>query len=96
MFLARIHGAVVTAAKHATIQGCRLLLAQRMETGGQCSGEPIVVADWLGAGAGSRVLVSTDGDIARAKLGNTTPVRMVVVGIVDHVHMPSASGGRGK
>jgi hypothetical protein len=28
-------------------------------------------------------MVSTDGDIARAKLGNTTPARMVVVGIVD-------------
>jgi microcompartment protein CcmK/EutM len=93
MFIARIHGAVVTAAKHATMQSCRFLLAQRMEADGQSSGEPIVVADWLGAGAGARVIVSTDGDLAREKLGNTTPVRMVVVGIIDHLHVPSASGG---
>jgi microcompartment protein CcmK/EutM len=42
-----------------------------------------VVVDWLGAGSGSIVLVSTDGDIARTRLGNTTPARMVVVGILD-------------
>jgi len=47
--------------------------------------EPIVVVDWLGAGSGATVLVSTDGDIARNRLGNTTPARMVVVGIVDQV-----------
>jgi len=96
MFMARIDGAVVTAAKHATIEGCRLLLAQRMEVGGECSGEPIVVADWIGARAGSRVIVTTDGDLARQKLGNTTPVRMSVVGIVDQVYVPPISEGSGK
>jgi microcompartment protein CcmK/EutM len=55
--------------------------------------EPIVVVDWLGAGRGSTVLVSTDGDIARTKLGNTTPARMVVVGIVD---LPQTPGNAGK
>jgi microcompartment protein CcmK/EutM len=44
-----------------------------------------VVIDWLGAGYGSTVLVSTDGDIARQRYGNTTPARMVVAGIVDQV-----------
>ena len=35
-------------------------------------------------------MVSTDGDIARARLGNTTPARMVVVGIVDAVQTSAA------
>jgi ethanolamine utilization protein EutN len=83
MFLARIEGTVVSAVKHQTLEGCRFLLAQRMEADGSAGVEPIVVVDWLGAGNGSMVMVSTDGDIARAKLGNTTPARMVVVGIVD-------------
>ncbi len=43
--------------------------------------------DRLGARRGSRVIVSTDGDIARSWLGSTTPARLVVVGIVDQVHM---------
>jgi hypothetical protein len=34
------------------------------------------------------VLVSMDGDIARLKLGNTTPARLVVAGIVDSVAAP--------
>jgi microcompartment protein CcmK/EutM len=46
-----------------------------------------VVIDWLGAASGSTVMVSTDGDIARARLGNTTPARMVVAGIVDSVQV---------
>jgi ethanolamine utilization protein EutN len=85
MFLARIGGTVVATAKHSTLSGCRFLLAQRLEADGNAASEPIVVVDWLGAGSGSTVLVSNDGDIARARLGNTTPARMVVAGIVDHV-----------
>ncbi len=83
MFLARISGTVVAAIKHPTLEGCRFLLAQRMEADGSLAEEPIVIIDWLGAASGSTVLVSTDGDIARARLSNTTPARMVVVGIVD-------------
>jgi microcompartment protein CcmK/EutM len=45
------------------------------------------MVDRLGARRGSRVIVSTDGDIARRWLGNNTPARLVVVGIVDQVHM---------
>jgi ethanolamine utilization protein EutN len=83
MFLARIGGTVVAAAKHSTLEGCRFLLAQRIEADRSAWLEPIVVVDWLGAGSGSIVLVSTDGDIARTRLSNTTPARMVVVGILD-------------
>jgi microcompartment protein CcmK/EutM len=46
-----------------------------------------VVVDWLGAARGATVMVSTDGDIARERLGNTTPARMVVAGIVDAVQI---------
>jgi ethanolamine utilization protein EutN len=85
MFLARIRGTVVAAVKHSTLEGCRLLLAQRLEADQSLGAEPIVVVDWLGAGCGSTVLISTDGDIARTRLGNTTPARLVVVGILDSV-----------
>jgi ethanolamine utilization protein EutN len=93
MFLARIDGTVVAAAKHETLAGCRFLIAQRLEADGSTGPEPLVVVDWLGAGKGCTVLVSTDGDIARARLGNMTPARMVVVGIVDRVHLATERGG---
>jgi len=85
MFLALIQGTVVATVKHPTLRGCRFLLAQRMEADGSLGTEPIVVVDWMGSANGSTVLVSTDGDIARERLGNTTPARMVVAGIVDAV-----------
>lgn len=94
MFLARIDGNVVPAAKHETLEGCRFLIAQRLEADGSLGAEPLVIVDWLGAGSGSTVLVSTDGDIARARYGNTTPARMVVAGIVDQVQVPQTGNGR--
>jgi ethanolamine utilization protein EutN len=91
MLLARIDGTVVAAVKHPTLDGCRFLLAQRLESDGSAAAEPIVIVDWLGAASGATVIVSTDGDIARKKLGNTTPARMVVVGIVDAVQLPTTA-----
>ena len=89
MYLARIEGALVAAAKHSTLAGCRFLIARRLESDGSASAEPIVLVDWMGAANGSTVLVSTDGDIARARFGNTTPARLVVAGIVDQVQIPA-------
>jgi microcompartment protein CcmK/EutM len=94
MFLARIDGTVVPAAKHSTLDGCRFLVAQRLEADGSTGAEPLVVIDWLGAGYGSTVLVSSDGDIARERFGNTSPGRMVVAGIVDQVQIPQQKIGR--
>jgi microcompartment protein CcmK/EutM len=89
MYLARIEGTVVAAAKHATLEGCRFLVARRIEADGGAAAEPIVVVDWMGAAKGSTVIVSTDGDIARKKFGNSTPARLTVLGIVDAVQTPA-------
>ena len=94
MFLARIDGTVVPAAKHESLEGCRFLIAQRLEADGSMGVEPLVIIDWMGAANGATVLVSTDGDIARERYGNTTPARMVVAGIVDSVQIPRQASGR--
>lgn len=88
MYLARIEGTLVAAAKHATLNGCCFLVAQRIEADGSLAAEPIVVVDWMGATKGCTVVVSTDGDIARERFGNTTPARLTVVGIVDELQKP--------
>lgn len=92
MFLARIEGTVVASVKHASLRGCRFLLARRMEADGGLAEEPNVVVDWHGASIGCTVMVSTDGDIARECFGNTTPARMVVAGLVDSVQAQEFSG----
>ena len=87
MFIARIDGSITSTVKHKSLHGRRLLIGQRLEADGREVGEPLVLLDDLGAGVGSRVLVTTDGDLARRKLhDNTTPSRMMVVGIVDELN----------
>ena len=73
----------VAVANVATRKGCRFLIGQRLEGDDQTSGEPLVIPDWLGAGRGSEVILSTDHDLALRRLSNTTPGRLAVVGIVD-------------
>jgi len=41
MFLARIEGTVVAAAKHPTLDGCRFLAALRLEADGSAALEPL-------------------------------------------------------
>lgn len=91
MFLARIDGTLVGTARHETLEGCRFLIGQRLDADGGSTGEPVVILDWMGAARGATVLVSTDGDVARRRLGNTTPARLTVAAIVDRVHQPGGS-----
>jgi ethanolamine utilization protein EutN len=94
LFLARIDGWVTSTVKHASLADWRLLIGQRIDASGSAVGEPMVLVDPIGARLGSRVVVTSDGDLARQLLqDNRTPSRMVVLGIVDEVHLAAASGG---
>jgi ethanolamine utilization protein EutN len=93
MFLARIEGTVVATTRHISLQGCRFLVARRLEADGTAAVEPNVVVDWMGAALGETVMVSTDGDIARERFGNNTPARLVVAGLVDAVQCLETTKG---
>jgi ethanolamine utilization protein EutN len=93
LFLARIDGWVTSTVKHASLSDWRLLIGQRIATDGSAVGEPMVLIDPIGARLGSRVVVTSDGDLARQLLeDNRTPSRMVVLGLVDDVHLAGRSG----
>jgi microcompartment protein CcmK/EutM len=89
MFLARIDGSLTATVKHQTLEGWRLLIGRRLDSSGTPEGDPLVLLDRLGAGYGSTVVVTTDNEEIR-KAGNTTPVRMLIMGLVDQ----AAKGGR--
>ena len=86
MYLARIDGTLTATVKHETLNGLRLLIAQRLEGDGTDSGEPQVLVDMIGARVGSVVLVTTDNAAVRLASANTNPVRLAVMGIVDSVY----------
>ena len=85
MYLARIDGTLTSVRRHETLEGCQLLIGRRLDAWGRAAEEPIVVLDRVGARRGSTVLVSTDGAAVRRRLGNKTPARLQIVGIVDQV-----------
>jgi ethanolamine utilization protein EutN len=94
LFLARIDGWLTSTVKHESLGGMRLLIGQRIGEAGEDVGEPMVLMDTLGARLGSRVVVTSDGDLARELLkDNRTPSRMVVLGLVDDVHLQQARRG---
>ena len=83
MFLARIDGTLTSTVKHETLEGCRFLIGQRLGADGGAIGDPLVLVDTLGAARGTTVLVTTDNETLRTRVGKTTPARMIVVGLVD-------------
>jgi ethanolamine utilization protein EutN len=94
MYLARIEGTLTSTTRHETLEGSQLLIGRRVDASGRVEPEPLVLLDRLGARRGSTVVVSTDGAAVRRRLGNTTPARLQVVGIVDRVTLDPNGGGR--
>jgi microcompartment protein CcmK/EutM len=93
VYIARIDGTLTSTVKHASLAGARLLIGQRIGASGEEVGEPQVLVDPIGARRGNRVIVTTDGDHARRLLGDPrTPVRLVVLGIVDEAFVPLEGG----
>ena len=81
---ALVVGTATSTVKHASMQGCKLLVVQPQLVNGKPDGEPLVAVDAMGAGIGETVIVTSDGRSARALLGvEATPVRWTTIGIQD-------------
>ena len=84
MRLARVEGNVVATRKHPSLDGWRLIICQPINFKGADDGTPIIAIDPYGAGMHQRVIVSSDGLAARRAVDdNRSPVRMMIVGIID-------------
>jgi len=86
MILGRIAGSVVSTIQHASVDGRKLLVVERLDAAGEPDGGYLIALDSVGAGAGETVLVLDEGNGARQILGNpAAPVRSLVVAVVDEV-----------
>lgn len=85
MLRAKIIGKATSTMKHDSLQGQKLLLAVAVEPDGEPYGDPMLVLDYLGAGSGDIVLITSDGSYTGGKIVGTrvTPARWGVVGIID-------------
>lgn len=86
MLLARVEGNVVATRKHPSLDGWRLVICQPIGHEGNPEGVPQVAIDAHGAGMHQRVIISSDGAAARKAVANEkSPVRWMIVGIVDEL-----------
>ena len=80
MILGRVIGEIHGTIKHRFYEGKRLLIIEKD------SGDYLIAADSVGAGADERVLVLDEGNGARQVFDSKDgPVRSVVVGIIDDI-----------
>ena len=79
-----VEGRAVSTIKHRSMAGWKLLVVQPLDLGGRPDGDPVLAIDMIGAGRGSKVVISNDGKGAREMVGDdNSPVRWTVLGIVD-------------
>ncbi len=84
MQIGQVVGHAVATVKHRTLHGWRLLLVQMLGAQGQADGEPILAIDNLGAGVGSRVILTSEGNAVRQIVGaKDSPIRWMVLGMCD-------------
>jgi len=91
MFIAKVIGNVWATRKHPGLKGATMLLVKAVDPmdGNKLTGEAALALDGnQGAGPGDTVLIVDEGGSARKILKNSkAPVRTVVAGIVDKVHI---------
>ena len=92
MILGRVIGEIHGTIKHPFYESRRLLVIEKIDQYCKPTGDYLIAADSVGAGADERVLVLDEGNGARQVLDSKDgPVRSVVIGIIDDVMCEPAS-----
>lgn len=90
MILGRVIGEIHGTIKHRFYETKKLLIIEKMNDRGVATGDYLIAADSVGAGADERVLVLDEGNGARQVFDSKdAPVRSVVVGIIDEIALSS-------
>ena len=90
MFIAKVIGNVWATRKHPGLKNATLLIVKAVDPmdNNKLVGEATLALDGQGAGVGDTVLIVDEGGSARKILKNQkAPVRTVIAGIVDKVHI---------
>jgi len=82
--LASVIGRVNATIKHPALSGWRMLVVQPLDQKGGADGDPQIAIDHLGSSVGGKVMITADGSAVRDAMGRPdTPVRFVIIGLVD-------------
>jgi ethanolamine utilization protein EutN len=88
LLIGRVIGDVVATRKAASHERRKILVVQPLNLDGSNRGEPVLALDAVDAGAGDRVLLSTEGYSAMTAVGRpNSPIDAAVVGVIDEVEL---------
>ena len=83
MYLAKVICALVSTTKHASLNGCKLLVVARLDENYQPTGTAQVAVDCVGAGNGEIVIVTTGSSARMSNSKEHSVIDAAIVGIVD-------------
>ncbi len=88
MILGRVVGEIHSTINHPFYDSRKLLVIERIDPGARPTGGYVIAVDVVDAGVGELVLVLDEGNGARQVFDSAdAPVRSVVVGIIDTIHV---------
>jgi len=88
MILGKVCGTIHSTINHAFYDSQRLLVVDKLDAYLKPTGKYLICIDRVDAGVGETVLMLDEGNGARQIVGdNQAPLRSVIVGIVDDVHI---------
>ncbi|GJM27110.1 MAG: ethanolamine utilization protein EutN [Phycisphaerae bacterium] len=83
-----VTGEIVSTINHPFYDGKRMLIVEKTDELGKSTDDYIIAVATVEAGIGDSVLIVDEGNGARQILKDSNgPVRSVVVGIIDEVHI---------
>ncbi len=94
MILAQVVGTVVSTRKDRGLLGLKLMLAREVDGSFQPTGNYVVAADAVGAGADELVLIAAGSSARMTEVTRDRPVDAVICGIVDSVELDGRDAWR--
>jgi len=89
MILGKVCGTIHSTINHPFYESKRLLVVDKLDAYQKPTGKYLICIDVVDAGVGETVIMLDEGNGARQIVNDSTaPLRSIIVGIVDEVHLP--------
>ncbi len=88
MIIGRVAGEIYSTINHDFYNHKKLLVVDKLTLSGKPSGDYLIAVDSVDAGVGEAVLIVDEGNSARQVVDDpNAPIRSIIIGIIDRVHI---------
>ena len=87
MIVGKVIGNVWATRKDEGLNGMKLMVVRQLDPCTDAELDTLVAVDFIGAGFGDKVLVSSGSSARYAESSSDTPVDATIVGIIDQIEV---------